>query len=77
MGLSWNMKRGRQDRTLLVIGVCPYIKSRLIRQKMLTRVPINEQVERALLAYLPKDDGEPVVTEPRQSVDYGNWIEYK
>ena len=44
---------------------------------MLTRVPINEQVERALLAYLPKDDNQPVVTEPRQSVDYGNWIEYQ
>ena len=77
MGLSWNMKRGRQDRTLMVVGICPYLRSRLIRQKLLTRQPICEIVESALIAFLPKDDGGPVVTPPRQSVDYGSWIEYK
>jgi hypothetical protein len=77
MGLSWDMSRSARDRTLLSCGICKHLKSRLVRQKMLTRVPICEIVESALLAYLPKDGNQPVVTTPRQHVDYGAWTEYK
>ena len=75
MGLSWNMSRGSKDRVLLSCGICPYLKSRLIRQKMLNRTPICEIVESALLAYLPKDDNRPIVVEPRQHIDYNTWVE--
>lgn len=77
VGLSYNMRRGRKDRILLSTGICPHLKSRLVREKLLSRRPIVEIIESALLAYLPADNNKPIQTAPRQSIDYSTWIDYK
>ena len=86
MGLSWNMRRGRRDRILLTVGICPHLKSRLIRQKLMSRKPLCELIEEALLAYLPADTNQPIRPGPRQpvdqqainhgAIDYGAWTVY-
>src|SRR5512135_3412819 len=58
MGAAWCRDRRKGGKILLAVGISPALKRRMVAHKARTRIAMAEQVEAALLAYLPP---EPVV----------------
>src|SRR5512135_1464999 len=53
MGAAWCRDRRKGGKILLAVGISPALKRRMVAHKARTRIAMAEQVEAALLAYLP------------------------
>jgi hypothetical protein len=72
MGAAWCRDRRKGGKILFAVGISPALKRRMVAHKARTRIAMAEQVEAALLAYLPP---EPVV-RPAGPVRQGAASEY-
>jgi hypothetical protein len=74
MGAAWCRDRRKGGKILFAVGISPALKRRMVAHKARTRISMAEQVEAALLAYLPPP--EPVV-RPAGPVREGAASEYR
>jgi hypothetical protein len=57
MGAAWCRDRRKGGKILLAVGISPALKRHMVAHKARTRISMAEQVEAALLAYLPPSPG--------------------
>jgi hypothetical protein len=57
MGAAWCRDRRKGGKILFAVGISPALKRRMVAHKARTRIAMAEQVEAALLAYLPPEPG--------------------
>jgi hypothetical protein len=57
MGAAWCRDRRKGGKILLAVGISPALKRHMVAHKARTRISMAEQVEAALLAYLPPSAG--------------------
>jgi hypothetical protein len=57
MGAAWCRDRRKGGKILFAVGISPALKRRMVAHKARTRISMAEQVEAALLAYLPPEPG--------------------